>query len=59
MFTIGYLWLLIVLAVAVVFALWYWTVRVSHRSIERISEENPKLYNFSFRVKERRKQKRE
>lgn len=39
MFTIGNLWWLIVLSVILVFLVWYWTIRASHRAVERISVE--------------------
>lgn len=58
MFTIGNSWWAIVLAVVLVFVIWYWTIRASHRVVERISSENPKLYNFSFRTGQRRAKRR-
>lgn len=58
MFTIGLLWWLPVLALLLVLGVWYWTLRVSHRAVERISQENPRLYNFRFRAEERRRDRR-
>ncbi|MGI6358757.1 MAG: hypothetical protein ACOX2K_08730 [Bacillota bacterium] len=56
MMTIGNLWWLIVLSVVTVIGVWYWTTTASHRVVERISHEDPKLYNFRFRQKDNRSQ---
>lgn len=58
MFTISYLWWPILLAVVLALVIWYWSITTSHRVVEKISAGNPKLYNFRFREKERREQKR-
>jgi len=57
-FTIAYLWWPIVLAVVLALVIWYWSTTASHRIVERISAQNPKLYNFRFRQKERQQSRR-
>lgn len=49
-FTIGTFWYLIVLAIAATVFIWYWSIRASHRIVERIADDDPERFNFRFKV---------
>lgn len=52
--TFGGYWIPILLALAAVAYMWYWSTRVSHRAIEKFNREEPRRFNFSWRTRKRR-----
>lgn len=57
-FIFGVYWLLILLAVLVIGCIWYWSVRVSHRFVERMGEQEPERFGFSWRSRQRKPDKK-
>ncbi len=56
--TIGNFWWLIVLAITAVLSIWYWSIRAQHRVVERISRDDPKRFNFKFKVDDPHRKRR-
>lgn len=52
--TFGGYWLLIILAVFAVGYVWYWSARASHRAIERMGQQDPGRFGFSWRPRRRK-----
>ncbi|HBK86099.1 MAG TPA: hypothetical protein DDZ53_08745 [Firmicutes bacterium] len=56
--TFGRYWLLILVALLTIGYTWYWSARVSHRAIERMGQQEPERFGFSWRTRQRKRDKK-